>query len=105
MKAGSLVECIDNKSFPDFINLKTIYTVRDIYNTGDYIQSLPENIYQVKYSFIRVDEVTAQNITMQYAVLIDFPFPMKCFRELQEPIANIEENINNNVLELETIPK
>lgn len=103
MKAGSLVECIDNKEFPNFIQLKTVYTVRDIYNSGDYIQSVPKETYQVKYPFIRLDEVVAQDVKMWHALLIDFPFPMKCFRELLPSIPNIEEHIKENTLELEII--
>ena len=103
MKVGSLVECIDNKAFPNWISLKTIYTVRDIYNKGDYVESIPPNVYDLNYPFIRVEEVVAQNVKMKHALLIDFPFPMNKFRELQPPIANIEEHINVNTLTPELV--
>lgn len=95
MKVGSLVELVkddwdiyhhnpvcDNKtSFP--VKGKP-YTVRDIFTKGGYSAIVLEEISNPVCKGSGLEEA----------------FMIHRFRELQPPIANIEEHINQNTLEL-----
>lgn len=94
MKVGSLVECVDtNWRNPETDTINPVkgkvYTVREI----------------VRYSgetFILLVEIV--NKKKHYLEgFYEGCFLIKRFRETQPPIANIEEHINENTLELQEI--
>lgn len=101
MKAGSLVECINNKDFPHKIKLNTVYVVSDIYDVGDYIETIPKDCYETSRPLLRVEECVMPNFKLDNATVINPPFFMDDFRELLPPLENIEETINENTLEYE----
>lgn len=96
MEVGSLVVCINNSGVHHIgidygaiiPKLNTVYTVRDI-RTDNYSLLLEEidNSHLIGRNFKKREP----------------GFNVKRFRELQPPIANIEEHINENTLEPELV--
>jgi len=97
MKAGSLVECVDTNfgiqrthNEPQgmiFPNKGVIYTVRHIFHLRD------------GRSGLTVNEIDNSRLKRFTPSKLEPAFNAKNFRELQPPIANIEEHINENTLE------
>jgi len=95
MKAGSLVECMDNTT-----------TISEKYKGMGAIYPKLKIVYTVRE--IRSDNNTLLLEEVDNSHLIPFSernrepgFAIKRFRELQPPISNIEEHINLNSLEYE----
>ncbi len=77
MQVGSLVECIDNSKFSQFVKLKTIYTVRDIVLSGHIFK------HQAMDGIAREDGIyLVEVITPPFMGLFELPFPTKNFKEL-----------------------
>lgn len=101
MKVGSLVECV-NTDFGiqrkhnepqgmKFPVKKIVYTVRHIFTTRDGRTGL--TVYEIDNSFLSKRTPSG----------LEPAFRADNFRELQPPIANIEEHINSNTLEKELV--
>lgn len=96
MKVGSLVECLKhNSSCSDslkgkgarFPHTETVYTVREIRDGSS--------------TRILLEEIDNSHLAMFTPSKREPGFNILFFRELQPPIANIEEHINENTLELQ----
>jgi len=101
MQNQSLVECINNSGFEEFVKLKTPYTIRKIIKKGTII-STPFDIVAIITDGVYLEEVIAPDIIIA-TVIFERMFPLQYFRELLPPIANIEEHINKEVLKPELV--
>jgi hypothetical protein len=98
MKVGSLVELVNDKwgkkeDFPGIVNYPkkgVIYTIRDI-------------ISNKRGTYCHLEEIVNPIIQTLLEGTGETWFSCKRFRELQPPIANIEEHINENTLTPELI--
>lgn len=96
MKIGSLVECVETPHVkdPDYnAEIPTkgkIYTVRDVAK------------FEVGIGVV-VHELQNKPYLFRDTGIMEPYFPIKIFRQVQPPIANIEKHIKENTLEVETV--
>lgn len=97
MKVGSLVELIIEKwPFRDYKHLMTYPVKNKTYTIRGFItQGSQCGLYLEEIDNSNVSDLTDQNLEPAF-------HPGK-FRELQPPIANIEEHINENTLTPELV--
>lgn len=85
MKPGSQVICIDNSGFEEFVEKDVPYTVREITEIGQVVNSNnPIKKFRCAEIGIRLEEVVA-NPEIYSFKWFDMPFPIVNFRELQLP--------------------
>jgi hypothetical protein len=100
MKIGSLVECVNSSYYEGLIKLNVIYTITDIWAKDKFLCVYKGERHYTKCACIFLAEVTTKG---SLHPSIDCPFNINDFRELQPPIANIEEHIKENTLTPELI--
>lgn len=100
MKPGSIVECIiDNPPYRKYVKPKTPYTVLEVINKGDCVETgdngakalADEN--GIILSEVCIPEIYYYELNMIMRQIL----PMKDFKELVPAIDNIEEHIKQNV--------
>jgi len=94
MKVGSLVQCVGNQGLKNVAppDLTAIYTVREI-RTPEYKRTL--GVTSTKIGIL-LEEIVNPSHPLYGE---EFGYLSHRFREVQPPIANIEEHINENTLE------
>lgn len=99
MRVGSLVVCVNaNENDGTPLKINEIYTVRGIINEGSMIPNSIGGFTMITNGDgVYLEEVT--NYRVYLYTKVEKAFKSTRFREIQPPIANIEEYINENTLE------
>lgn len=97
MKAGSIVECIDNSKFSKYVKLNTPYTVQTVIRKNELVSKSQTELAVAGEDGIYLVEVRLPDVIIG-DMIFENVLPMKNFRELLPSINKEVEEIMNREL-------